>query len=71
MADIKQAAKWLQEGEKIQRVQYAGYVWVLDGRLRPRMIDPTKSDGSFDLTETMTAGDLIADDWEIVDDEEY
>lgn len=69
MADIKQAAKWMQEGKLVRRPWLAGHItlgipkgkmgpdWILvyEEGLRAR----DRRTASFD------ANDLLADDWEI------
>lgn len=64
MADIKQAAKWMQEGNKVRRVIWpSGYYWLPWGdhvliELHAPLQEPKDALFGFD--------DLLADDWEIV-----
>lgn len=71
MADIKQAAKWMQEGHTVQRKKYATKFWSLPkfscsarGSLRISY-DIVCADG---CDHTLDLFDLQADDWEIAEE---
>lgn len=61
MADIKQAAKWMQKEKKVRRKNWRGYCfmdalhWILDGDWKPVVFSPES---------------LLADDWEIAEEVE-
>jgi hypothetical protein len=58
MADIKQAAKWMQEGKKVRRSTWeAGYCHAP----HVKVIDEDDKKTSFFVNE------LLADDWEIAE----
>jgi hypothetical protein len=62
MADIKQAAKWMEEGYAVQRNEFQdgpndAYIWRDDTGIT-----------NLNLHELMfTLGDLLADDWQLAD----
>jgi hypothetical protein len=59
MADIKQAAKWMEEGKKVIRT-YNGW---------DKFVFWESAGGSVYLdNDTLFLEDLIADDWEIFDE---
>ena len=59
MADIKQAAKWMQEGEKVRRpVWYGKLCCYVEGH---RILYSDKE------IYDMYIKDLLADDWELVE----
>lgn len=67
MADIKQAAKWMQEGKKVKR-----HLWIRDQRIGhygdgDSCVDLFYSDGRKQVHEpfVLMSLDLLADDWEI------
>jgi hypothetical protein len=72
MADIKQAAKWLQEGKNVRRSSWTEYEWtgMLDGDDED---DPEARVALFycetgqELVSAMFASDLLAEDWEIAE----
>ena len=58
MADIKQAAKWMQEGKHVRREGRDKYVWE-----RGRGIYIGSEDEG--EVKAFTSADLLADDWEL------
>ena len=62
MADIRQAAKWMQEGYRVKRTcqRYDIYTHATDENA------PIFHLGTFD-TAVFILGDLMADDWEIAE----
>lgn len=69
MADIKQAAKWMQEGRKVRR-STRSFIWQdWKGRKRPyavRLI--RRADGINIHAANFGIEDILADDWEIAED---
>lgn len=63
MADIKQAAKWMQEGKRVQRTSRKLW-WLRMVRWSGRMMLKTNAGRNPELD----GDDLLADDWEIADD---
>ena len=60
MADIKQAAKWMQEGQRVRRPSFFGDFAYIKGRGNSiDTIDHNPEDEPLNIT------DLLADDWEI------
>lgn len=67
MADIKQAAKWMQEDKRIRRTIWPPlYVWRVIARQPPVV---TLALGDFGPKQDAMFGidDLLADDWEIAE----
>lgn len=63
MADIKQAAKWMQEGFGVQRAEFK------DGPNDMYLFREDMGIVNENLESLVfTAGDLLADDWEIAND---
>lgn len=66
MADIKQAAKWMEQGKTVTRND--GYNLKADnqgdGLL---MVECFDSDSGDELKYTIFVDDLLADDWEVVE----
>jgi hypothetical protein len=60
VADIKQAAKWMKDGEKVRRPGFFGNFAYRKGR--GILIDTT--DGNPE-DEPLNLSDLVAEDWEI------
>lgn len=65
MADIKQAAKWLRKGKRVRREDWIKSFpsWKL------ARYDEIVSDGvnpNPEIFRFLEAGDLLADDWEVV-----
>ena len=60
MADIKQAAKWMEEGRKVARLAHPDRILHCD-----RWNHVTDVCG---LASFICAADLLADDWEAVSD---
>jgi hypothetical protein len=63
MADIKQAAKWIQEGRDVQRRQYAGRFWLTPYYPLRLSYEVVCADGGEHVLDCL---DLLADDWELV-----
>ena len=65
MADIKQAAKWIQEGKKVRRAKWPPmYFWAEHSSLpmvELHCANGTKQDAMFGAEE------LLADDWQIAE----
>ena len=66
MADIKQAAKWMQEGKRVKRISFPRmYPWEIDGDSNLSAIQSVMEDGYAD--SLLTTDDLLAEDWEIAE----
>lgn len=68
MADIKQAAKWMQEGKHVRRPEIAGCLygdWD-DKDLFTGFIGQITEEGH-EYPWGMSLRDLLADDWEIAE----
>ncbi len=63
MADIKQAAKWLQEGKDVQRTTYATRFWLTPYWPKKLTFDVVCADGG---RHELDCFDLLAEDWEMV-----
>jgi hypothetical protein len=66
MADIKQAAKWMQEGKPVRRelMRHGGWFEIgEDGFIHW----VTKGADDIELSDMIDAPDLLADDWEIAE----
>ena len=62
MANIIEAAKWMQEGKQVHRASWG------KSPVRLHVCDPwSKVHDEFDRTADFTALELSADDWEIVE----
>jgi hypothetical protein len=59
MADIKQAAKWMQEGKVVRRAEIP-YWEIYQGDRTGHVMNGANDDAQF------RPDDLLADDWEIV-----
>ena len=68
VADIKQAAKWMKEGEKVRRPSFMeGFAYLAVERLKGVSGNQiTTTDNNIDL-EPLMLTDLLADDWEIAE----
>ena len=71
MADIKQAAKWMQEGKIVIRPHNVGideryFAINGDGDSNPESCFVRFCDSREDVN--FTVGDLLADDWEIANE---
>jgi hypothetical protein len=65
MADIKQAAKWMKDGEKVRRPQFFGdFAYLAERKLNGVSNQIGTTDGNVS-DEPFTISDLLADDWEI------
>ena len=65
MADIKQAAKWMQEGKRVRRkgwLEEELYLYLPEGDDEAWAEHP-----SYHYTADYTMQDLLADDWEIAE----
>lgn len=65
MADIKQAAKWIMEGHDVWRISDDKQRWITPyypGKTTFAVVD---SNGD---RESLTCDDILADDWEIVEE---
>lgn len=64
MADIKQAAKWMQEGKRVRRPSWPRYEYLeANGDDRPVMYWRRFKESA----RVPCLRDLLADDWEIAD----
>lgn len=62
MADIKQAAKWMQGGEVVKRTSWGG------SPVRLHVCNPwEKVMDDLEREADFTALELLADDWEVVE----
>jgi len=62
MADIKQAAKWMQEGKEVHRATWG------TSPVRLHICKPTaKVHDDLDRKADFTALELLAEDWEIAE----
>ena len=65
MADIRQAAKWMQEGKRVTRPGYGGHFSKsLCDFVKYRATD---SLDFFPYTDMLDIESLLADDWEIAE----
>ena len=63
MADIKQAAKWMQEGRTVKRSSTERY-WCVPWEPHRFSYSVCCADGG---EHTLDFSDLLADDWELAD----
>ena len=68
MADIKQAAKWMQEGKTVRRAIWKDGHPFMNGRFPPRFISLNQSGYLIGRRDELPVhiGALLAEDWEIV-----
>ena len=67
MADIKQAAKWMEEGRLVKRPGwFKNFSYKADDAPYPNVVC---SDGSDMDEEGLQLRDLLAEDWELADSE--
>jgi hypothetical protein len=60
MADIKQAAKWMNDGHNVTRPGMKGW-FATDSRDYVFYVDPSGRE----LTDQLDTHDILSDDWEI------
>jgi hypothetical protein len=66
MADIKQAAKWMKDGEAVRRSQFFEGFAYQAARELSEISDVIETNDRYDLTdEPFSISDLLAEDWEI------
>jgi|GEM_PF-3495460 hypothetical protein len=63
MADIKQAAKWMQEGKRVRRPKWPPLYWWLIPKRFPVVQLHSPKGATQDAM--MGADELLAEDWEI------
>lgn len=63
MADIKQAAKWLDEGREVRRKRYKEDTPIRAGNITKLI----KTANLESLPITFRVPDLLAEDWELAD----
>lgn len=62
MADIKQAARWMQEGKLVRRGDWEAKYGVINKAFLIRWVNGDKN-----ATAPFSVYDLLADDWEIAE----
>lgn len=67
MADIKQAAKWLQEGEFVRRAAARRYEEAIALNTTLGFLPPVRLLTATGQPRSFSIHDVLADDWEVVE----
>ena len=67
MANIKQAAKWMEKGKRVRRPMFKDDVYIGEKGLNAAPIRRIYADGEPTGYLILRVDDLLADDWEIAE----